>query len=307
MLVAFAVVSCGQGILDHEPEGEIFFLMGGMISDGTATNQVLRSLDGETWEAWGELPFSRFCGRAARFQGRIWYAGGRDAVQNAYDTVWSSADGKTWRTEGSLTTARAGHALIAAGGVLYAAGGHDAAPSPLASMDLTTGGAWSPSASAATNRVFGVGFTLSGVPVIAGGESILGGGAMASAEIFNSVWSTWSAADQALAAARTHAAWADFGESAWVIGGLDGSDVVRRSVIEYKSGGSTDLGNLLPIALKDAAAIVSGSAVWVAGGLVSIASSVRQEVYRSTGSGSFKKVGELPSARACAALATLPN
>lgn len=88
-----------------------------------ATDRVLTSADGINWATPGMLPLPRSFGSAAVFKGKIWYAGGEDAIGNVEDEVWNSSDGNTWSAASPLPEARNFGALIAFREKLWFVGG----------------------------------------------------------------------------------------------------------------------------------------------------------------------------------------
>lgn len=104
---------------------DAIYVVGGRDDFDDATEVVLRSTDGVTWDDTRTGPVALRGSELVVFQERLFLIGGRDDAGVDRRDVWSSTDGDNWVQEGDLLGPRAYGSAVVHEGTLFYVGGVD--------------------------------------------------------------------------------------------------------------------------------------------------------------------------------------
>jgi N-acetylneuraminic acid mutarotase len=246
-----------------------------------------------TWTATGSLGEGRYQHTATLLpNGKVLVAGGHgftcctgSSGVLATTELYDPASG-TWTSSGNLATDRAEHtATLLANGKVLVAGGNNPKTGYPANAELydPTSGMWTPAGSLSTSRNFHTATLLTnGKVLVVGGfysPCCVGGGALASAELFDPANNTWTTTGTLATARSDHTATLLPNGRVFVAGGAPASAEV------YDTAGAswaTD-GSLATARSKHTATLLPNGKVLIAGGSDGTNSLASAELYPPEG------------------------
>lgn len=194
---------------------DAIYIVGGRDEQDDATDVVLRSTDGVSWDDSRTAPIQLRGCQLAVFQERLFLLGGRDTFGIIRSDVWSSTDGDNWIHEGNMPAPRAYGSAIVHDGALFYAGGTNL--SVQEEVWFTTDGVnWTPRTDLPAPRRFAAISSFGGDIWIAGGND-------ASDDGVSTVWTSpdgtgWTPATQ-LPVGLGGASAVAWGDQLWIVAG----------------------------------------------------------------------------------------